>query len=553
MWRCWTVVLLALVVVAEGKRHHSKGRSRLEETHDRGVQPVSNPDEVIPRRSETPTATLPDDSTPAKQVAADDPDFYENTYNPPDWKSPESGPFFSSAPHSAWTQHPGREEQEEDTRVTIPARNTEAFAPRGLAISGQPSDVLRKDDTVGETGEPEFVKNKLLNGEDSDEEQDYRLRSFEDMNNLFHSHDAAKIPSPIIPGAPGSVPFPYLQGQQSSILALERQKICAPSLFEIVKEPIASTNVQFRWNSLTAADVSKHVFSTMPLTTFGKVPETSFTNVDGRVTRPVLGAMGGDPGEFVLAMATFETVAHVTLSEFQVATFLSDYLLAVNKPLFALQTDTETLQSLCKDISFCLPHHRIDEPPREMFDFLRDKLSNPKYVGSAHLRHLLEHKEFGVRAQLVESFLRSFFSLLWGVPLNTIAPQTLQLLRSKLRVQIMQGPHSEGAILHVDTTACSPARTPLLVPEYAGVSVAIVHDTAVELNRQLMASFLTEQCQKMGLENKEIMDDEVLLEKMNDLGDVQYQQALYLDEFKTPVYRLMYPGACCGGLQSNLY
>ena len=167
-------------------------------------------------------------------------------------------------------------------------------------------------------------------------------------------------------------------------------------------------------------------------------------------------------------------------------------------------------------------------------------------MGSAHLRHLLEQENFGTRKGLAQGFILSFFNLLWGTPQNYIAPRTIELLRSKLRVQILQGPHTEGAILKLDSSACRVDQIPMLVPEFNGVSIGILHDTAVQTSRRFMANFLAEEAQKMGLDNKDITDEDIFVQRMNDLGDIQYKQALFLDEFKTPIYELKFPGACCG-------
>ena len=46
--------------------------------------------------------------------------------------------------------------------------------------------------------------------------------------------------------------------------------------------------------------------------------------MDGRITLPVIGAMGGESGEFLLGLATFENVAHIELSEIQVGNHMKN-------------------------------------------------------------------------------------------------------------------------------------------------------------------------------------------------------------------------------------
>jgi len=326
---------------------------------------------------------------------------------------------------------------------------------------------------------------------------------------------------------------------------------CSPTLFRVFETSAPDLTKVFRWQTLSADDVLNYVLLTLPLTQFAKVPETPFSNVDGRINHPVLGAMGGDAGEFILALNAFETVLDKPLTEFQVASMFSDYLLHVNKNQFLLQTDMMALTTLCRSIKFCLPNDRVDMPTMEMIPVLRKELLKADHLGCSHLKHIVQDPAgFHTRRELVMMFLTSYYNLLWGVPINTMAAPVKMLARSKLKLQVLNGPHTEGAVVHVNTTHCSERFVPMLLPEYGKVSVGISHVDAARQLRKATATFLNDQAKKMGFSHPEQTDgyfERELLFRMNDIADRQFDKAREMDGGMTPVYTLKYPPECCMG------
>jgi hypothetical protein len=61
-----------------------------------------------------------------------------------------------------------------------------------------------------------------------------------------------------------------------------------------------------RWGALQAQQVLNHVLTSLPHIQYASMPLTSFQNVDGRTSRPVVSTLGGDAGEFLLALSAFE-------------------------------------------------------------------------------------------------------------------------------------------------------------------------------------------------------------------------------------------------------
>jgi hypothetical protein len=351
------------------------------------------------------------------------------------------------------------------------------------------------------------------------------------------------------PAVPTSKLRSFLYDQEPEKQPRKRQ--CSPTLFRVYVTPHEDVEEQFRWQSLSADDVLNHILVTLPLTQFAKVPESPFSNVDGRIGHPVIGAMGGDAGEFILALNAFEAVLDKPLTEFQVASLFSDFLLHVNKNVFFLQTDQMALTNLCRKVNFCLPNDRLDSPPLELIPTLRSELLVPENMGCSHIRHLLLDTDgYLTRRPLVESFLRSFFNLLWGVPINSMSEPVQAMARSKLKLQVLRGPHVEGAIVHVNTSHCSERFTPMVVPEYGKVSVGVHHVDAVRQLRAATASFLNDQAKKQGLVHADMTDayfERTLVNRMNDIADKQFHRARVLDDGHTPVYIVKYPPECCMG------
>ena len=284
------------------------------------------------------------------------------------------------------------------------------------------------------------------------------------------------------------------------------------------------------------------------MTQFGRVPQTSFANVDGRMNAPILGAMGSDSGEFIVALSAFESTSGIELSSFQVSSLLTDFLLQSDKPTFIFQTDAQALGRLCASHRLC-PPQTLDRVPSSMQTDILDALTRAENHGCSHFKHLVTSPEtFGVRATLVHHFLAAFFRLLWGSNENPLDLHAYIRVKSKLRLMVLQGSHTEGALLNIYTSSCSPELIPMLVPEISSwtSSVMMHHVDAAVLLRRYFAGFLVSEAKKMNLQSSEVMDTELLLVRMNALADQQYKAALAIDSGKTPVYALHYPGVCCG-------
>ncbi len=210
----------------------------------------------------------------------------------------------------------------------------------------------------------------------------------------------------------------------------------------------------------------------------------SFSCIDGRDERGLIGTPGGDAGEFLLSLAAVERVTGATLDEQTVEHALLAHLdafgdfsrhcdaHAFEKLLTALRGDARMDAAI--DGGGVKSADDLRRLPVEVHPAVLEHLLNPDHLGCGHVRLMLQKSdEYGIRAELVESFLRAFMRLWWaGAP--------------ELDITVLQGEHEETAIVNVrlDEKPWSLTRVPLVSPTCAGNQVFVNHpDIANHLRR----------------------------------------------------------------------
>jgi len=213
--------------------------------------------------------------------------------------------------------------------------------------------------------------------------------------------------------------------------------------------------------------------------------------VDGRDERGVIGTPGGDAGEFLLSLAAFERVEGSTLDEETVARALLAHLDSFGD--MYMHTDVHAVEKLLEDV-------RQDGPlesavadihtPDELKEFLRDPgdghretllehLVDPAYIGCGHIRLMLQHsEEYGIRRELVVSFLRTVWRLWWrGAP--------------ELRITTLPGGHGEAAVLNVrlEEELWELSLIPLVSPACAGIQSFVNHPDVISRTRKAKVQF----------------------------------------------------------------
>jgi len=171
--------------------------------------------------------------------------------------------------------------------------------------------------------------------------------------------------------------------------------------------------------------------------------------IDGRDGRGVVGTPGGDGGEFLLFLAAVEQVTDQQLDDEAVTKGLLARLDTFGH--FGMHTDVHAFEALAKAL---LADQRVHvavsdlispeewaaflrNPAPELREALLEHLVDPANIGCGHIRLMLQHSdEYGIRKNLVVSFLRAFYRLWWEGA-------------SELELTTLPGDHGEGAVVNI--------------------------------------------------------------------------------------------------------
>merc|ERR1712187_160913 len=116
------------------------------------------------------------------------------------------------------------------------------------------------------------------------------------------------------------------------------------------------------------------------------------------------------------------------------------------------------------------------------------KIADPAYVGNDHIKQMLDNPStYSVRRELVQHLVRSFYDIYW----NRFDP-----LRAKLNVQVLQGDHSEGAVINVsppDFCLKQAEIAPSIAPLQSSGSAVIINSDAVSVLRKELCLFFEQR------------------------------------------------------------
>jgi rhodanese-related sulfurtransferase len=217
--------------------------------------------------------------------------------------------------------------------------------------------------------------------------------------------------------------------------------------------------------------------------------------IDGRDERGVVGAPGGDGGEFLLTLAAIERATGRRLDE-ETATrgllsrldTFGDFYMHTDLHAFdaltgALQADSRVQSAVA---GCTCPEEWIEflrNPPPELRETLLEHLLDPAHIGCGHIRLMLQKSdEYGIRRELVLSFLCAFYRLWWGG-----SPE--------LGLTVLPGDHEEGAVVNVRLAeeVWDLSRVPLISPACGGQQMFVNHpDVSSFLRRRTVQSFVRE-------------------------------------------------------------
>jgi rhodanese-related sulfurtransferase len=215
--------------------------------------------------------------------------------------------------------------------------------------------------------------------------------------------------------------------------------------------------------------------------------------VDGRDERGVMGTPGGDAGEFILALAAWESLNTMTFSEDKVRALLISHFdtfggLYIHTDETAFNNYTALLADDPRVTDVIGKHNDLFEwvsalrtPPESIRPILLEHLTtNPACIGCGHIRLMLQNsEEYSVRRDLVISVLRSIYELWWaGTP--------------EINLTTLPGGHQEGAVVNVTTEEqmWDMMPVPLVSPVCSGTQMFVNHPQFSERLRRSTADAL---------------------------------------------------------------
>ncbi|MFV8754730.1 rhodanese-like domain-containing protein [Nannocystaceae bacterium ST9] len=230
--------------------------------------------------------------------------------------------------------------------------------------------------------------------------------------------------------------------------------------------------------------------------------------IDGRDDHGVIGTPGGDAGEFVLGLAAVEKLAGVALSDERVTNLLVHWVDTFGR--FYLHTDTGATNRFIKalrDDPEVVPHlgtvyeaHEwrafMRRPPADGRELILRHLTPAEHVGCGHLRLSMQHPDrYGVRPELIQSFLRAFFRKRWAG-------------LTELEYVVLGGDHGEGAVVEVvvEGELWPYTRIPLLSPAFEGMQMFVIHPQVSSYLRRQRAAFLAAELTELALDEAALAD-----------------------------------------------
>ncbi len=260
----------------------------------------------------------------------------------------------------------------------------------------------------------------------------------------------------------------------------------------------ARTSWESQKKTLTRADIEAHLGDARSLRWMkiaALLVSGRLSCVDGRDDSGVMGTPGGDAGEFLLSLAALERVTGKLLDDKAMHTLLLRRLDAFGR--FYFHTDVNASNTL---IAAMRADRRFDEalahvsrplewrrfmaaPPENVRDALIELMSQPGHLGCGHLRLALTNPDrYGMRPQLIESFLRAFLSLRWQGHEDS-------------EIAVLPGGHAEGAVVNVvvDHEVDAFSRIPLVSPMAEGSQMFINHPQVSGFLRGQVTRFLQRQ------------------------------------------------------------
>ncbi len=261
--------------------------------------------------------------------------------------------------------------------------------------------------------------------------------------------------------------------------------------------------------------------------------------VDGRDERNVVGTPGGNAGELLLSLASYERTVGRELSENELDTLLKDYFTTfggfyVHTDAHAFEAYTEALAADERVTSVIGRHDDhmewvkvLRHPPAEIRPILADHLAtNPAFIGCGHIRLMLQNsEEYNIRPGLVEHMLKVVYRMWW----NDLP---------EIHLTTLPGGHQEGAVVNVviEDDAWDYSFIPVISPVCSGTQMFINHPQFSRRLRENAAEFFARH--EAGVDRADLRDR--LTEDMMKLGDQQLMATIGHLAKGLPIYQATY-------------
>jgi hypothetical protein len=223
----------------------------------------------------------------------------------------------------------------------------------------------------------------------------------------------------------------------------------------------------------------------------------SFADVDSREPRTVVGAVGGDFGEFLAALGVYEQLLGRNVTEAAVQKLLAAWLGDITGSMM-YTTDDEAVHHLQANLHLngqkgtVVALNLLFPQPELREEILKD-IVKPENQGSYFLKAVLaDPRRFYLRKELVEALIRSLFNILWDR--STVGPDGVPLFR-KINVNQLSGTFAPRAWInfranpHCEEENKAPGFAPMSRRGYGAVQVIVNHPAAVHSLRRRMSRF----------------------------------------------------------------
>ena len=229
----------------------------------------------------------------------------------------------------------------------------------------------------------------------------------------------------------------------------------------------------------------------------------------------------------MVALAVYEGMALLTLTEPMVLGLLRKFLAASSKRTFYFSTERSSLEEIARLMRLDFLDVRL--PDKEQRQRLLTELTYPGQNGCRHFRFMLAYPgEYEVRRELVVACIAAYFELLWD---RDDSAQLWKRLRLVVFTEEKEKAQEQAIVFVKGYQECVDyGVAPLIPPRRGRMPVALVHKQAVALLRQELSEWL-------GTLLTEDVNPAQILEGMQSLAELHTQNTLrHAFKGRLPVY-----------------